>query len=38
MVTAAMNINPPMVGVPDLFMCHLGPSSRMACPALMRRR
>ena len=35
---AAMNISPPMVGVPDLDMCQRGPSSRMACPAFILRR
>ena len=35
---AAMNMIPPMVGVPALVACHLGPSSRMACPAFRRRR
>ena len=28
-----MNITPPMVGVPALEACHLGPISRMDCPA-----
>ena len=34
---ARMNINPPMVGVPCLDMCQVGPSSRMDCPAFSRR-
>ena len=28
-----MNMMPPMVGVPDLTWCHLGPISRMDWPA-----
>ena len=27
-----MNISPPMVGVPCLFLCQLGPTSRMVWP------
>ena len=27
-----MNMMPPMVGVPCLFLCHLGPTSRMVWP------
>ena len=33
---AAMNSNPPMVGVPCLDLCHAGPSSRMVCPNFRR--
>ena len=33
-----MNITPPMVGVPALVACHLGPTSRISCPAFSRRR
>ena len=29
---AKMNMKPPMVGVPCLFLCQLGPMSRMVCP------
>ena len=29
---AMMNISPPMVGVPCLFLCQLGPTSRMVWP------
>ena len=36
--TAAMNIRPPMVGVPCLDMCQVGPSSLMDCPAFHRRK
>ena len=32
-----MNISPPIVGVPDLPACQVGPSSRMLCPALSLR-
>ena len=38
MATAAINISPPMVGVPCLDMCQVGPSSLMAWPAFHRRR
>ena len=27
-----INIIPPMVGVPCLFLCHRGPMSRIVCP------
>ena len=37
-VVARMNINPPIVGVPALRWCQVGPSSRMLCPALIFRR
>ena len=33
-----MNISPPMVGVPALVLCHLGPTSRISWPAFSRRR
>ena len=36
--SAIMNISPPIVGVPVLLMCHVGPSSRIDCPALILRR
>ena len=29
-----MNISPPIVGVPCLVMCQVGPISLMLCPAL----
>ena len=33
-ITAAITkIVPPIVGVPDFFLCHLGPSSRISCPS-----
>lgn len=32
-----INISPPMVGVPCLDMCQVGPSSRMLCPAFHLR-
>ena len=34
---AAMNMMPPMVGVPCLDMCQVGPSSLMDWPAFSRR-
>ena len=34
----AMKMRPPMVGVPDLLLCQVGPISRMDCPALRARR
>ena len=37
-MVAAMNIRPPMVGVPCFDMCQVGPSSLMDCPAFSRRR
>ncbi len=38
MITQApMNMSPPIVGVPSLDMCHVGPSRLMLCPALMLR-
>ena len=33
----AMNISPPIVGVPAFPECHVGPSSRILCPALSAR-
>ena len=33
---AMMNMMPPMVGVPCLDMCQVGPSVRMAWPAFSR--
>lgn len=30
---APMKTTPPMVGVPVLASCHLGPSSRIVCPS-----
>ena len=33
-----MNMRPPMVGVPALVACHLGPTSRISWPAFSRRR
>ena len=35
---APMNTRPPMVGVPALVACQLGPTSRISCPAFSRRR
>ena len=35
---ATMNMIPPMVGVPSLFLCQLGPISLMDCPACSARR
>ena len=32
-----MNMSPPMVGVPCLDMCQVGPSSLMDWPAFIRR-
>ena len=34
---AAMKMMPPMVGVPDLALCQVGPTSRMDCPAFRAR-
>ena len=34
---AMINMTPPMVGVPCLAMCQVGPSERMDCPAFSRR-
>ena len=36
-IAAAMNMMPPIVGVPALELCQLGPISRMDCPALRAR-
>src|SRR5699024_7802670 len=33
-----MNMSPPMVGVPCLDICQVGPISLMDCPAFIRRR
>ena len=32
-VDARMNMSPPMIGVPFLFLCQEGPISRMEAPA-----
>ena len=32
-----MKTRPPMAGVPALELCHLGPTSRMVCPAFSAR-
>ena len=34
---AIMNISPPIMGVPALLLCHVGPTSRMDCPAFSAR-
>ena len=34
---APMKVRPPMVGVPALVACQLGPTSRISCPAFSRR-
>ena len=34
---ATMNISPPMVGVPALELCQVGPSCRISCPAFSFR-
>ncbi|MCI6488352.1 MAG: hypothetical protein MSA25_09940 [Clostridiales bacterium] len=36
-VTPRMNITPPMVGVPLLAICQVGPSFLISCPAFCLR-
>ena len=34
-VHALMKMTPPIVGVPDFDMCHVGPFSFISCPAFI---
>ena len=36
-IVPKMNISPPIMGVPALLLCQVGPISRMDCPAFSAR-